>query len=170
MRFYNQTHPFYAGVDLHARTLSVCILDQAGAAVLQRTIAAEPQPFLEAVAPYRAGLAVAGECMFAWYWLADLCTAEGIPFVLGHALYMKVIHQGKTKNDTIDARKIAGLLRGGLLPQAYVYPKGMRGTRDLLRRRTFLVRKRAELLTHLQIFNSQYLYRGAHATPLVSAG
>jgi transposase len=48
------------------------------------------------------------------------------------------------------------LLRGGLLPQAYVYPKGMRETRDLLRRRTFLVRKRAEALTHLQHANSQY--------------
>ena len=41
--------------------------------------------------------------MFAWYWLADLCTAEGIPFVLGHALYMQAIHGAKAKNDTIDA-------------------------------------------------------------------
>jgi transposase len=156
MRFYNGSHPFYCGVDLHARTLSVCVLDPAGRAVLERTLAAEPQAFLDTLAPYRPGVAVACECMFAWYWLADLCRAQEIPFVLGHALYMKAIHQGKTKNDTIDARKIAGLLRGGLLPQAYVYPQGMRATRDLLRRRTFLVRKRAELLTHLQILNSQY--------------
>ena len=48
--------------------------------------------------------------MFAWYWVADLCQAEGIPFVLGHALYMKAIHGGKTKNDKIDAHKIATLL------------------------------------------------------------
>jgi len=47
-------------------------------------------------------------------------------------------------------------LRGGTFPLAYVYPKGMRETRDLLRRRTYLVRKRAELMTHLQILNSQY--------------
>ena len=63
--------------------------------------------------------------MFAWYWLADLCADQGIPFVLGHALYMKAIHGGKAKNDKIDAHKIAVLLRGGMLPQAYVYPKGM---------------------------------------------
>jgi transposase len=94
--------------------------------------------------------------MFAWYWLADLCQEEGIPFVLGHALYMKAIHGGKAKTDKIDAHKIAGLLRGGLLPQAYVYPKGMRETRDLLRRRTFLVRRRAEALVHLTNTNSQY--------------
>jgi transposase len=94
--------------------------------------------------------------MLAWYWLADLCAEQKIPFVLGHALYMKAIHGGKAKTDKIDAKKIAVLLRGGMLPQAYVYPKGMRETRDLLRRRTFLVRKRAEALVHLQNTNSQY--------------
>jgi transposase len=94
--------------------------------------------------------------MFAWYWLADLCGREDIAFVLGHALYMKAIHGGKAKNDRIDAGKIARLLRGGTFPLAYAYPQGMRETRDLLRRRTYLVRKRAELLTHVQILNSQY--------------
>jgi transposase len=156
MRFYNQQHRFYCGVDLHARTLSLCILDAKGAIVLQKTIVAGPDAFLQAVAPFRDGLAVACECMFAWYWLADLCEQEKIPFVLGHALYMKAIHGGKAKTDKIDAHKIAVLLRGGMLPQAYVYPKGMRETRDLLRRRTFLVRRRAEALVHLANTNSQY--------------
>ena len=81
---------------------------------------------------------------------------KGIPFVLGHALYMKAIHGGKAKNDKIDAQKIAVLLRGGMLPQAYVYPAEMRATRDLLRRRMHLMRKRAELLAHIQNTNSQY--------------
>jgi transposase len=75
---------------------------------------------------------------------------------LGHALYMKAIHGGKAKNDKIDAHKIAVLLRGGMLPQAYVYPADMRATRDLLRRRMHLMRKCAELLTHIQNTNSQY--------------
>src|SRR6516162_1351796 len=156
MRFYNQQHRFYCGVDLHARTLSLCILDDKGTIVRQKTITAGPDAFLQAVAPFRDGLAIACECMFAWYWLADLCEQEKIPFVLGHALYMKAIHGGKAKTDKIDADKIAVLLRGGMLPQAYVYPKGMRETRDLLRRRTFLVRKRAEALVHLTNTNSQY--------------
>ena len=47
MRFYNQQHRFYCGVDLHARTLSVCILDATGATVLQQTIAASPTAFLK---------------------------------------------------------------------------------------------------------------------------
>ena len=156
MRFYNQPHRFYCGVDPHARTLSLCILDAGGTTVLHDTVGASPGAFLDAVAPFRDGLVVACECMFAWYWLADLCQEQEIPFVLGHALYMKAIHGGKAKTDKIDAKKIAVLLRGGMLPQAYVYPQGMRETRDLLRRRTYLVRRRAECLTHLVNTNSQY--------------
>ena len=107
MRFYNQPHQFYCGIDLHARSMYLCILDHAGAILLHQNFPADPKALLQAIAPYRAGLVVAAECMFAWYWVADLCRAEGIPFVLGHALYMKAIHGGKTKNDKIDAFKIA---------------------------------------------------------------
>jgi len=156
MNFYQGQHAFYCGVDLHARTLYLCIFSQAGDKLLHREVAAEPVAFLEAIAPYRAGLVVAAECMFAWYWLADLCAQENIPFVLGHALYMKAIHGGKSKNDRIDSEKIATLLRGGTLPVAYVYPKGLRETRDLLRRRMHLVHRRAEAITHLVNTNSQY--------------
>src|SRR5258707_4343758 len=94
--------------------------------------------------------------MLTWYWLADLCAEHCIPLVLGHALSMQAIHGGKAKNDKIDAHKIAVLLRGGMIPQAYVYPAEMRATRDLLRRRCHLVQKRAELLAHIQNTNSQY--------------
>jgi transposase len=156
MRFYTQQHKCYCGIDLHARTMYLCILNQDGEILLHRNIKAAPEPFLKAITPYREDLVVCVECIFTWYWLADLCAQEGIPFVLGHALYMKAIHGGKAKNDTIDAYKIAVLLRGGMLPQAYVYPAEMRATRDLLRRRIHLMRKRAELLAHIQNTNSQY--------------
>src|ERR671939_2149295 len=69
---------------------------------------------------------------------------------------MKAIHGGKAKNDKIDSQKIAVLLRGGMPPQAYVDPAQRRATRDLLRRRTHLMRKRAELLVHGHNTNSQY--------------
>src|ERR671937_291304 len=156
MRFYTKQHPFYCGIDLHARSMYVCILSYDGEILLHRNMKAAPEPFLKAVAPYREGLVVAVECLFTWYWLADLCAEQEIPFVLGHALYMKAIHGGKAKNDRIDAQKIAVLLRGGMLPQAYVYPKGMRATRDLISRRTYLVRRRAAALAHLVNTNSQY--------------
>jgi transposase len=119
----------------------VCILDQAGEVLVHRNVKACPEAFLEIVAPYREDLVVAVECIFTWYWLADLCAEEKLAFVLGHALYMGAIHGGKAKNDKIDSLKIATLLRGGTIPQAYVYPAGMRATRDLLRRRLHFVRK-----------------------------
>ena len=134
----------------------LCILNQVGAIVLHRNMKAEPDSFLKAIAPFRQDIVIAVECIFTWYWLADLCAREKISFVLGHALYMKAIHGGKAKNDRIDAHKIAVLLRGGMIPEAYVYPEGMRSTRDLLRRRMHLMRQRAELLTHIQITNHQY--------------
>ena len=134
----------------------VCILNQDGEIVLHRNMKTSPETLLRNIARYRADIVVAVECLFTWYWLADLCTQEGIPFVLGHALYMKAIHGGKAKHDKIDAHKIAVLLRGGMLPQAYVYPAAMRATRDLLRRRMHLMRKRAELLTHSQNTKRQY--------------
>ena len=156
MRFYTKQHRHHCGIDLHARSMYLCIMDQHAEVLLHRNMRATPEAFLKAVAPYREDLVVAVECMFTWYWLADLCEAEGIAFVLGHALYMKAIHGGKAKNDHIDALKIATLLRGGMIPQAYVYPAKMRATRDLLRRRLHFTRKRAELLAHIQNTNSQY--------------
>jgi transposase len=134
----------------------VCILNQDGAIVAHRNLPTSPEALLKPIAPYREHMVIAVECIFTWYWLADLCAQAGIPFVLGHALYMKAIHGGKAKNDNIDAHKIAVLLRGGMLPQAYVYPAAMRATRDRLRRRIHLMRQRAELLTHVQHTNGQY--------------
>jgi hypothetical protein len=69
---------------------------------------------------------------------------------------MKAIHGGKAKHEKIDSPKIAALLRGGMLPQADVDPAEMRAPRDLLRRRTHLMRQRAELLAHGQNPNSPY--------------
>lgn len=69
---------------------------------------------------------------------------------------MKAIHGGKAKNDKIDSFKIACLLRGGNFPLAYTYPKAMRAARDLLRRRTKIVRHGAMLKAHVANTNSQY--------------
>jgi len=156
MRFYTKAHKHYCGIDLHARSMYVCIVDKDGAVLLHRDLPCDPMRFLAVIHPYREDLVVGVECIFTWYWLSDLCAREGIAFVLGHALYMKAIHGTKTKNDRIDSRKLAGLLRGGLLPQAYVYPAKMRATRDLMRRRLHFVRHRGQLLAHIQMTHHQY--------------
>ncbi|MBW1672303.1 MAG: transposase, partial [Deltaproteobacteria bacterium] len=126
MRFYTKQHRFYCGIDLHAKKMYVCVLhakkmyvcvlNSAGEIVLHRNINTEREIFLAVIEPFREDVVVAVECMFTWYWIADLCAKEALPFVLGHALYMKAIHGGKAKNDKIDSHKIAVLLKGGMIP------------------------------------------------------
>lgn len=156
MRFYNKQHKFYCGIDLHARKMYVCIIDQQGKTRVHQNLKTDPELLFDIIFPFLEDLVICVECMFSWYWVADLCAEHKIPFVLGHALYMKAIHGGKTKNDKIDSYKIAKLLRGGTLPMAYPYPAKMRATRDLLRRRTYMVRQCGLLLAHIQNTNTQY--------------
>ena len=123
MRFYTQQHKHYCGIDLHARMMYLCILDAAGTVRLSRNIECSPKAFLAAVKAFRDDLVVAVECMFAWYWLADLC-ARG-----GHRLRARprAVHardprrQGQERQDrrAQDRRRCCA---AGCIPQAYVYP------------------------------------------------
>ena len=156
MNFYNNTHPYYCGIDLHARILYVCILDQEGNTCVHKEISADPAKLHKILEPYIGNIVVGAECMHCWYWVSDFCEDLGVDFILGHALYMKAIHGGKAKNDRIDSFKIANLIRGGNFPLAYVYPKKMRATRDLLRRRMKIVQHGADLKAHVVNTTSQY--------------
>ena len=98
MNFYTQQHKHYCGIDLHARAMYVCILDQQGTKLGHQNLPTTPAAFLRLMAPYRDDLGGGVEGIFTWDWLADLCAKEGIAFVLGHALSMKAIHGGKAKN------------------------------------------------------------------------
>jgi predicted NBD/HSP70 family sugar kinase len=62
MRFYNRQHRHYCGIDLHVKTMYVCILDTGGQVLVHRNVKSSPEAFLETVAPYRDGLVVAAEC------------------------------------------------------------------------------------------------------------
>lgn len=75
-------------MDLHARNMCVCILNQAGEVLVHRNVKACPEAFLEIVAPYREDLVVAVSCIFTGDRLADLCAGENIAFVPGHVLTM----------------------------------------------------------------------------------
>jgi transposase len=154
---YNQQHQFYCGVDLHANSLYVCVVDSAGKKRLHENfLIRNTRSLLTALKPFRQDLVVGCESTFNWYWLCDLCESNKIPFVLGHALYLKAIHAGKVKNDKVDSEKLAYLLRGGNFACGYAYPAAWRSTRDLLRRRMHLVRRRGETLTHIS--HSYYQY------------
>ncbi len=150
MKLHQTKTKFNCGIDLHGRNMYVCVMDRDGKILVHRNIKHNDfNYFLKIVDPYRSDLTVACESTFNWYWLADSCRENGIFFVLGHALYMKAIHGTKTKNDKIDSKKIAHLLRSNLLPEAHCCSPEKRAIRDLLRRRIYLVRQRAQFLGHM---------------------
>ena len=156
MKFYSKQHKYYCGIDLHARKMFVCVLNDKGKVLIHKNIKTDPEPLLELIAPFNDDLVIGVECVFCWYWLSNLCQDHQIPFILGHALYMKAIHGGKTKNDKIDSYKIALLIKGGNFPTAYPYPAEWRATRDLQRRRMYINRRCGELVAHIQNTNTQY--------------
>jgi hypothetical protein len=72
MNFYTQQHKHYCGIDLHVRAMYVCILDQHGTKRVHKNLPTTPAAFLQLIAPYREDLVVGVECIFTWYWLANL--------------------------------------------------------------------------------------------------
>jgi len=72
------------------------VLDGSGQIVLRRNLPCKPGAVLEALAPFRDDLVVGCECIFCWYWLADLCEDQSIAFALGHALSMRRKRRART--------------------------------------------------------------------------
>lgn len=88
--------------------MHVCVVDADRRTQKHVNLPCDSRRFLMFVEPYRERLVVSCECLFAWYWLADLCRTEGISFVLGHAFYMRAIHGGKAKNDKMGLPAFVG--------------------------------------------------------------
>ena len=88
MNFYNNLHPYYCGIDLHARSLYVCIIDQDGHTCVHQEISASPNKLKQLLEPYIGNVVVDVECIHCWYWISDFCDDLGVDFILGHALYM----------------------------------------------------------------------------------
>jgi transposase len=139
---------YYCGIDLHSKSMVLCILDRDGKIMLRKRVANKLDDFMDAIKPYKTSIKLGVESTFNWYWLIDLCREKKLEILLGHAVAMKHIYGGKNKNDNIDSKKIADLLRSNLLPEAYAYPKEKRAVRDLLRRRCKYLSMRSGLYAH----------------------
>jgi len=155
MEFWKPGTEYYGGIDLHDRNMYLCVVDRSGEKYAHRRMRNDAELFLRVIERYLPSITIAVECTGTWYWLADLCADHEIAFALGHVSYMRAIHGAKAKNDRIDSEKIARLVQAGLLPKAYAYPRGLRATRDLLRRRLRLVRIRAGMANHVRALDSQ---------------
>lgn len=133
----------YSAIDLHSNNQVLVVIDEQDRVVFERRLHNELEATLQALAPYREELAgIAVESTFNWYWLVDGLMEAGYRVHLVNTAAVKCYEGLKFSDDGDDARWLAHLLRLGILPTGYIYPKEQRAVRDLLRKRAKLVRER----------------------------
>lgn len=138
---------YYGGIDLHGNNNVIAIIDEKDRVVFERQLSNDLNLVLTALKPYRdqlVGLVV--ESTFNWYWLVDGLMDVGYAVHLANPAAIEQYSGLKYADDKSDAKWLAHLLRLGILPEGYIYPKEERPIRDLLRRRAQLVRQRTSNL------------------------
>ena len=136
----------YIGVDLHRKKSQVAAIEEDGRLVLNRKVRTGPGEMQQLIDELRPQpLQVAFEATFGWGWFADLLAELGIPAHMAHPLATKAISSARVKNDAVDAKTLAHLLRTNLLPEGWIAPPEVREARRLVRMRASLVRVRAKL-------------------------
>jgi transposase len=154
----------YCGIDLHASNSYVVVLDEADRVVVGKRLPNDLGRIEAELAPYREELVgVAVESTFNWYWLVDGLMEAGYRLHLVNTTAVQQYSGLKFRDDRYDARWLAHLLRLGLLPTGYIYPRQDRAVRDLLRKRAHLVRQRTAnylSLHNLWIRNTGQRLRG----------
>jgi len=155
MHFVKTNKTRYCGIDLHSKSMMLCIVNREGKILFRKRLANNFALVHQHLLPYLPDLAVAVESTFNWYWLVDACREHGIEIHLGHATYMKSVYGGKNKSDRLDCIQIANLLRSGMLPFAHAYPQQHRGIRDLLRRRLYYSQTLSSFQAHGRVMYYQ---------------
>ena len=141
----------YCGIDLHSNNHVVVVIDEQDRRIFERRLGNDLALTLRALEPYQPELAgVAVESTFNWYWLVDGLQAAGYPMRLVNTTAVQQYAGLKYTDDRYDAYWLAHLMRLGILPTGYIYPKEQRGIRDLLRRRMQLVQAASKQLISLQ--------------------
>jgi transposase len=141
----------YGGIDLHSNNSVVVVKDAEGKVLYRRRLGNDLRRIEGALAPYREGLSgVVVESTFNWYWLVDGLMEAGYPVKLANTTAIQQYSGLKHTNDESDAEWLAEMLRLGILPTGYIYPKAERAVRDLLRKRAHLVRQRTSNILSIQ--------------------
>jgi transposase len=144
----------YCGIDLHSNNHWLTVIDEQDKRLYERRLVNEMAVTLAALEPFRQQLvAVAVESTFNWYWLVDALMEAGYQVKLVNTSAVRQYDGLKHSDDRSDAFHLAHLLRLGILPTGYIYPKAQRALRDLLRQRTRLVQQRT---THVLNVKSTY--------------
>jgi len=141
----------YAAIDLHSNNSMLVVLDKDDHVILERRLKNDLEHIRLALAPYRESICgIAVESTYNWYWLVDGLMSEGYRLHLVNTAAVKQYEGLKYSSDQHDARWLAHLLRLGILPEGYIYPKEARAVRDLLRKRSQLVRQRTTQILSIQ--------------------
>jgi transposase len=138
----------YIGVDLHRKVSQVAAVDERGEMLGNRRVASNFDELFRVfgeLAPEPHQTAVAFEATFGWGWFADLLRDAGMDAHMSHPLLTKAIANARVKNDAVDAKTLAQLLRTGMLPEAWMAPPEVREARRLVRMRVSLTRMRSRL-------------------------
>jgi transposase len=148
----------YAGSDLHGNNNMMGIIDGEGKRVFKKRVSNDPQLVRDVLKPYKEEIVgVAVESTYNWYWLVDALMEEGYKVHLANPAAIQRYSGMKHVDDKHDAFWLAEMLRLGILPEGYIYPKEERPLRDLLRKRGHLVRLRTSLVISLQNILSRNL-------------
>ena len=141
----------YAGIDLHANNNYLGVVDESGKKIFKKKLPNEPETILHALDSLRQELAgIVVESTFNWYWLVDLLMDDGYQVHLANPSAIQKYKGLKHSNDVHDAFWLAEMLRLDILPTGYIYPKEERAIRDLLRKRSHLVKLRTSLSLSLK--------------------
>ena len=141
----------YAGIDLHSTNNQLGIIDSKERRIFKKKLRNDPQIILDALSPFQKNLkGIVVESTFNWYWIVDLLMDHGYKIHLANPSAIQQYKGLKYSDDKHDAFWLAHMLRLGILPEGYIYPKEDRPVRDLLRKRRHLVRLRTDLILSLQ--------------------
>jgi transposase len=141
----------YAGIDLHSNNSMVVVLDETDRVVYRKRLRNDLDGIVAALRSCGATVkGVAVESTFNWYWLVDGLQQAGFAVHLVNTAAVKQYDGLKYSGDEADARHLAHLLRLGILPEGYIYPREERAVRDLLRKRSQLVRQRTTQVLSMQ--------------------
>ena len=152
----------YAGIDLHSNNSVVTVLDEQDRTVFAKRLANDLTAIIVALRSCAGTVrGVAVESTYNWYWLVDGLQDAGFTVHLVNTAAVKQYDGLKHGGDFSDARHLAHLLRLGILPTGYIYPREQRAVRDLLRKRSQLVRQRSTQI--LSIGNLVARNLGTHA-------
>ena len=141
----------YAAIDLHSDNNVTVVIDEHDRVVYQKRLPNDLALILKEFSVYRTELqGIVVESTYNWYWLVDGLMEQGYRMHLANTAAIQQYEGLKYTDDHSDARWLAHLLRLGVLPEGYIYPRADRPVRDLLRKRSQVVRQRTTNLLSIQ--------------------